>query len=384
MLRIADRVYLDVVVDDVRLPLNILGVQSFQLHSSTNGALPTGSLVVNDPITFMKQALTLADGMNIDVSIGRSLDSVKKYEFQLFNFKSQNIDSVTRYTLSFVLRKPKYFFESTTKSIKGTSYQALKSISESCDLTFSGDTTYDNQTWIPLNTRWCQFARKIASLGYAGDGSCMILGVTFDGVMRYLDYSSFKYDKNKVYSLLHGKVGDFQTSWGISGFKQLGVSGLGNSLGGYRMTTLAQNLVDTVAPTFTNVNVKKTTENMNLNTAVQGVLDKMKLVVRPIDCGNIHSSAASAIHQNIRIKLLQSTGLQVVSEWPTDIKLFDPVNVLVYEHANSTEAKVSLDYSGYYVVTEKTIYISEGAQYFEKFSLIRDGNNTNPSQTELK
>ena len=73
-----------------------------------------------------------------------------------------------------------------------------------------------------------------------------------------------------------------------------------------------------------------------------------------------------AFYQNMRGRALFSEKQHVLLEEPSGIEILDPVR---YEYTDSDDEKART--SGIYVVSAKTIYVTNGSMYNEKLELIR-------------
>jgi len=369
------RSYLEVLLNGVSLPLEAMNFGGIVVSEHQLYHLPCGQMTFSDRHKIMNEKFTLADGNPLVIRIGPNADRVETYKFRVFHANVKQDGPVLNYTVSFIADYPGWFMKSGGASIQGTTSAALKAIAARNGLDFYGVETADSQVWLPITESECRFARRIASFGYVDSSSCMLMGVTLKGQLRYSNLNSINFQK-ELPNYVHGaEKGIFCTSW--SGRS---LSGIKNVLGGYAAATSQYDPEKGLVEATRKVQTKRITKSVNVNKDLQGKVGDGRNVIMPVDSGNKHSKAVEARSQNFRIAMFLAQSVSVITPVQTKENLFDPVYFSNYLLDQKSQQGVpDPNTSGPYMVAGKALYIGPDLTYVERLQFVRDGYGTDKS-----
>lgn len=370
--RVQDRLEISLFFNNREYPFEKLNTLDFMhIGVGTKVGLPMLHLSLTDNTNFFNKEQDLADGALIAIIItAQGMTAKKSYAFRLHSYREQYSGGGFRYQIDGYLDAPMFWNGRTTTPILGTSFDALKTICGQTELNLDGYQCNDTQLWRPQNYTWMDFSRKISERGWLSDTSCMQLGVELDKTMIYRDlndlvppshtFITYQYTDNTI------PVVDFQVKTN---------SGFNNKTTGYWDKTIQQSVYANGSQAYDKLTFTPNTKVPLFNEKMKTAVKQGRVKFGPIDCGNVHESYEKALYQNIRYANLFSFGVELLTLFPTDVRLMDRV---VFNCQLSSE-NTSKAYSGVYTVSSRAIYV-QGANYYEKISAVRHGiNNTGGS-----
>lgn len=328
-----------------------------------------------DNNNFFTEQVPIADGVQIEIQIGDDSETQPYVmNFRIWKFDPMSVGGVTSYKIVGYYDSPLYMLQSATDSIRATSYSALQQIASKAGLDFDGDQTSDLQTWMPRNQRYGVFATEIARHGYLDGKSFMKLAVTMDGLMLYKNLSNLDTNKVSAYFIHEDPTprGDSIPVYQVFDRKHIAASGMKNARGGYAQSVVKQSVLKE-GSTTSDLNVKQLTENLMINSDLKEEIDRNRVDVRPIDCGNVHDKYEEALYQNYRNSLVYAVGVNVLLQQQADLDLFDLVNYTVYQVGNS-DPELNEALTATYLISSKVVHIQVG-NYFEVYGLYTTGMN---------
>jgi hypothetical protein len=347
-----------------------------------------GEIVISDPLGINNRLINLTDGTPIVLRIGTSSARSSLYNFRAFRPKSVPSESGQSVILSMYADHPEYWTSRTTKPFEGSSSDLLKHIANLCGLAAAVDATSDAQVWLPMNRRYCEFAQAGALAGYVNATSCMQYGLRLDRLLTYKNVDAIDYGAGNVSMFQTGLYGDPQYRiWPCLGYKPSSTSGYANNTQGYAHTQVSSSVVS-ASQVYKEVTKTRANDNMYVNSTLSSTLkNKGKATISPVDAGNTHLNYQRALYQNARSAALNSGKLELVTNQVTGIDLLDPVitQLVGLNSTNTSDVNSEKDVDGSYYVGAKTVYVDMRAVYYERFTLLRDGHNTNlnPSNRDL-
>lgn len=373
MIKLGDRFYLILMIDGKEVPIEYMGFNPLQMHSNVLFFQPVGRIVLADKQRYFDNN-PISDGSKVDIFVWRTdtgSQSAKRYQFRLFRHAVNKSLNINYFTLYLTFNCPRYFNENMTGAMKGTSYDILKEMAKTVGVDYSGDPTSDAMTWLGTGKKRCVFARDVALHGYANTQSCMSLGMTLLGEMRYKDVSAIKLKDNP--NIFVQGVGDNTKVFQVLGRKEINKAGLFNNLVGYRMTTVEQDTsgVSEHASVQVTMNSGPT---LSVNKTLNDKLEGSRVHFTPVSAGNVHPQFYQAEHSNKRIRAMYSFGSHIVTDGMTNLDLFDPITYLFYDNS-ANKLSINQAISGNYIITAKTIFATKEGRYFEKFEIVRQGPN---------
>lgn len=377
---LADQSYLEILINGKVLPLKEMIFGGILVSSHMLYHMPMGQLKFTD-LHGVMSLITPSDGVLIIIKMGRTSEDVKQYTFRVFHVKSKPVPNGIEYSIPFIDTRDEWRLQHAVKAYNSSSRDALSAIAVLSKLQFNGDTTNDPQVWLPMQETYCKFARRISAHGYVDSASCMLLGVTLTGELRYKNLATLKFDKSAPV-FCHGKqAGIWVTSWGMNN-----MSGLNNQTGGYDTTITQFQPSTTSTESQGKVKVTRISNSLNVNPEVLSIANQGagRARILPIDSGNNHKNSVKAVNQNQRLKKLLSQSVSVLTPFDAQVELFDPVtfNNFVKDPNGGVTPILDLATSGYFISAGKTIYIGPNLLYCERYQLLRQGfNDDNGNKT---
>ena len=371
MISIKDRLFLDIRVNSVPLPLELLAFDSLTMHSAYPFLFPCAQLVIADNIKYFTQ-YPIVDGDIISITTGKLMDESQENNtrvFRVFDSRNSQQGNSHVYTFDLIFGNIKFVNENSKASYKGRVSDVFREIADYCNMEYEIAPTADSQIWYPLGAKRALFIKEITKYAYSSNKSCFISGVTTSGKLRLVNLETLDFANPKVIMVYNNK--DTKNSIRIADRKEYTSSGLENSMSAYKSHMLLQDTDKTEVVSSVEVPVKSNTLNVNdnINKDLQG----SNFIFSPIDNGNTHPNYNQAKYQNGRIISTFSKGLIVVTDEESKADLLDVTNYIDFAmSANKVEMNKLL--SGGYLITAKTILIRVN-QYYEKMQLMRQGFN---------
>ena len=368
--------FLNCFIDGIELPLEHMRFHHWKVSDHILYHTPMGELVFLDTHDMISKYMTVSDGAELKFQAGRTRERIYEYTYRLFNVEQEKQDDGILYVITFVDIWDKWRIGTNVGHFSSTSAKALTELALACGLTYDGvAATSDEQVWYPMAETNAQFARRIASLGYLDEKSCMVMGVTLTGELRYRDLNGFDLSQ-PMYEFVHGSQnGIWCTDW-----QAKSGSGLANQTGGYAQTAI--NFGSTTGEQTTNSKVKtrRLTDALNQRKELKSVAGAGRINVSPVDAGNNHEHADQARYQNKRIQQLLSSSTAILTPMDPQIDLLEPCvfsNFIADKHTGVL-AKDEQS-SGLFIVAGKCIHIGHDLAYNERYQLIREGHNAENS-----
>lgn len=361
---------LDVTLGSYAIPDKMVSLVRLLITSDLTGLLPLVEIILVDNQGVLKKNVKFEDGMPIQVSVGRTNEKKKTYNFRRFNSKEQPISNHRAYKLTGYLDFPLYLSGSANGHFKATTSNAIQQIAQKCALDFEGDSTADTQAWFQQNMKYGEFVKYLAKHSYVDQDSLMVPCVTLDHKLLYKDFN---------------KIGDGKASFAyapsgssdilIADHAPVDTSGSSNLSRGYKDTLYAQNLSAEETEKYTESSVKPRATGGSVNAGVQSQLDKSRVDISPAyHPDQVHDNYFKARHQNTRGGLLNSVIVDVLSLMQTDgLTLLSPCNLRL-QNTNTPQPNEEI-HDGSYIVGGKNIIVM-GTQYAERYRLVRGGKNT--------
>lgn len=374
-LHIKDRIYLQIVINGVELPLDKLNLLSY-LHivESARIYVPMLSMRLTDATKFLTQNQLLTDGAVITVTLGVS-DIRRVYEFRLFGSVDRLGPGGTDYQITGYLNVPKYWIESTAKTLTGTASETIKQIANTCGLSYEGINTTDSQIWLPHNTRYCEFARQVSERAWLDDQSCVQLAVLAKKTLRLINVGDFE---SRQVTELFSNRGAGGKILPVTDYNILSKSGFFNAASGYQQSKIVQSITSTADVDLSQLNVKRNSRRMSINKDVKDEVQQSKVLYAPIDIGNVSSNYEKALYQNRRLANLFSFGAEFVTSQMIKSEVLDLVGCDFSKPGLSGVQAIS----GTSLLTSKVTYV-EGTNFYQKCEVFRHGINTDKENTQL-
>jgi len=372
-LAIKDRIYLQIRINGVEIPLEQNTISYLHIVESVRVYVPMLSFRINDITKFLTRNNLLVDGSQIEVTI-----EIEKYRtvyvFRLFSSDEIIAHGSTAYVIKAYLDVPQYWTASSVDTISGSASKVLQTIAGATGLTYDGVTTNEDQLWLPLNSKYCEWARQTVDCASTSSTSCLKLAVTANKKMRVIDVSKVaeqsptqgfsNTDKSVNLSL-------------ITDYEVLNKAGFFNASTGYKDFKYIQSFLKPDKK-IKDVSFTKNSLKMMLNSAIQGSTPQNRVAYAPIDVGNVCSTYEQAKYQNKRLSNLFTFGLNFITPRPVKSQLLDTVLTDI----SKPELDGVVQYSGKFLLTSKVTYI-QGMNFYHKCEVYRHGLNTNNENTQI-
>ena len=330
------------------------------ITSSTQIGLPVLNFQYIDTAK-LTTGLNLQDGVQITVSLSGPINVTRN--FRVVSWARGEVGDGFEYSVEAIWDSPKYFIGTSMNCIEASSSDALKKIAELCKIKWYQKNllTKDKMVWSQGNRVYMMFARDIAQNAYADSKSHIVLGVDSVGQMRFIDIN-----RNPKPTISVGPLNPPQNNGEfllITNFKPVSVSGLNNSLLGYRHVRVVQKMKPEL---LQNAEFVSDSKYPAINADVRNIQGRGMISYAPVDWGNVHPDYEKARYQNSRFDSLNSIAGEFLFQNQTQIEICDNFN-----HVATPDIK-NTDYNGEFTVTSKTIFIL-GTIYQEKIVAVRNG-----------
>lgn len=377
MLSVEGRIYLRINIGGIDLPENSVGLTQLILQSDCKMGFPAMQLELEDTYKLLNnpQFIVLKDGLPVTITVGRTEADSQTYRFRLFSPRRSSSEINPSYVLTGYYDAPGYIFESTNEAFKGTSSEVIKTIAEKFGLTYVGDPTSDSQIWYGGNKRYYLFANHLKEHAYSGNRGLRVMGITIDGRLLYLDYNKIE---AKSDGLKFAYSPNTNNVFPISEHKVLDNPGFTNATRGYKYSLIEQDIEEQVAP-HTDIEIRKMADVPNLESEIHGKISQGMIQFSPIHGDTVHDNYYKAYHMNNRGYYLNNSGICLMTNFPTQRDLFDPVQVSLQKNTGSQGTSTPDEvYDGEYIIVSKQVIV-KGINYAERFWMNRCGINTGSS-----
>lgn len=368
---VKDRVNVQLLINDVEIPTDISPLDYVHIVESCRQYVPVLTFSIQDKIKFLTQNRLLIDGSLIKIII--TIENRKlEYRFRTFSVKETLSSGGTTFKVSAYLDVPRFWNNTVTRGFSGSISDVLKDISELTDLTYQGVSTLENQLWLPLNKKYCEFSRYISERGLLNNSSCLQLVLTLDKILRYINVTA-QFTETEPTDRFSNSPDASEEFKVVTDYRVLTSSGFFNNLSGYKDTRVSQSLITTDS-VFNSSEITKNSKNLEISDSIRKSLTQGKTTFAPIDIGNTSLSYEEAIYQNRRLSNLFSSGVELVTPRPVDGQVLDVIYADLSKPGLSTVDTIS----GKALITSKVMYI-EGLNFYQKLEVFRHGNNSNTS-----
>ena len=373
-LAISDRIYLQIRINNVEIPLEQNTISYLHIVESVRIYVPMLSFKINDITKFLTRNNLLVDGALIEITI--EVEGYRSiYLFRLFGSSELIANGSTSYVIKGYLNVPRYWTESSVGAIKGSASKSLQAIATAVNLTYDGVTTTEDQLWVPMNRKYCDFAKAIVDGASTSGTSCIKLAISVDKAMLVRDISiALKSEPQEMFS---NKDSAATSASIITDYEVLNKSGFFNASTGYSDFKIVQSFLANDLE-IKDVSFIKNSRKSMINKDIQKGVGQNRVSFSPIDVGNVSSTYEAAKYQNRRLSNLFVFGLNFLTPRPVKSKLLEVVGTEI--------SKPDLDgvsqYSGKYLLTSKVTYI-QGMNFYQKCEVYRHGLNATQESSQI-
>lgn len=367
MFILEDQIGIQITISGNVMPIGTGTLQNVSIMQNMNNLMLTADITVIDSTNLFETG-AFSDHAPVEIVLGPAIKGLTPppISMRLFNIKDVH-PTTAGYAIHFtaVFDNPELFRKPMTKAYKGTSADAISRMAGEVGMNVETSGTSDSQTWLPNNRPIGQAMRRIADHGYASAQSAMHLTMGMTGgqpVLLYKDLMQQLQSSKAVFTSLQGFTGE---GFPILSWKCRNHSGTLNSqfgFGGNAMQTKTSGKTEIEK----DVDVPQT-GIINMNSSVQQAIGELSRFFFPHDTSNVHKNYQKARVQNEKMKSTLSGFLDVVTNFYTDLKVTDGVDVVI------TDGKtINARLSGRYMVHSRTQYVKD-RMYREKLTLSTQG-----------
>lgn len=378
MYEISTGAFVSVLFEGVEYPLERNGFMQLAIVSNKRMSVPCCEFVFHDFSNDVGKNITIADNMTMTVREGLSSSNYNTWNFRVFSIRRESARAPIFRVVGY-LDVPKWFIEVWKEPIKSVSSTVISNLANYAKLKPEVDTTNDQMIWLPSNKRVCQFARETAQHGYASDSSCMSLGVTLNGRCLYKDITGLPTRPEEIFAF-----GDMPGTKRIFDVAYLTSSGYGNTIGGFKFSSVTQNVAKE-SKAEDKIDVKRRAQYMMMNKQVKDSIQTGRIDIADINVGNTNDKYERGFYQNQRIASTYSVGVEILTDMMTPIT-FDLFSPLLYDAkegpTSGGEPTVLESFRGLYWVTAKAIFFNQGMRC-EKIQAYSNGVNKSTSSNQL-
>lgn len=341
--------------------------------------VPTLSLSLTDHASQTLRYFHLTDGMPVDVSIGRRpsdkmKDKLAVNRFVVFGGSTTRQQSTGHFSsYNCVLDCPRYLGQSARLACNGTSSEALAQICAKCGLVPKLAATNDKQVWLSSGQTYGQWAKSIAQHGYINEQSCLMIGLTEQKELHYVDIIS-KLLTAKPSKVLHCSIPQPPESDALIIYDNMAKtqSGLLNNWSNYGYFVQADGINS--SSTLTSSLILKKEPALAQGVAMREQVSPARIETYAFDCGNTHSRYSQAYYQNFKGRASFTESLSLIILDYSGLNIFDVVEVRM-GYGESVSADLTTT-SGNYLVAAKTKILRNGLNYGERLELVRNSVRT--------
>ena len=346
------------------------------IHENIHQTLPTVDLVlVND--SSLIESNPLLDGSLIDIDLtifgsGAIKEENLRLECVLWGYQAVELSEGIQITLNCVMSAPD-FFNSKIESINGSSFEVFSLMATRSKMNLIADPSVDKQVWIRSGIRGSLWLNQVNNHSWSSPTSAFVHVVSrHRDLLRYnLDERSerkaawiFQPERETFNAALTSDIVIYK----YPQFKSN--SGLLNSLFGYgrELSTFDVDQGETVKHAPSAFNKRTNFMNVNSNRETPQKHDLLGFG----NSLNVLENYYLAYNQNTRLKSFYSVNIDVLSDFPRDVKILDRVTLQMNNEAAKTTRKT---YAGEYFV-EKISTVVDTGNVIRRFSLVREGYNS--------
>lgn len=341
--------------------------------------VPTLSLSLSDHPSQTLRSFHMTDGMPIEISIGRSKSDTTSNELALNRFVVFGGSTVRKKSTGHfsdyncVLDAPRYLGQAARLAVNGTSNEVLAKICNNCGLTPKLVATNDKQIWVSAGQTYGQWAKRIVQHGYINEQSCLMLGLTEQKELHYVDIIN-RLLTGKPVKVLHYSIPQPAEKDAILIYDNTAKtqSGLLNNWSNYGYFVQADGI--NKSETLTSSLILKKEPALAQSVAIREQVSPARIESYAFDCGNTHSRYNQAFYQNFKGRASFTESLSVIVLDYSGLSIFDVVDVRI-GHGESVSSDLTST-SGNYLVAAKTKILRNGLNYGERLELVRNSVRT--------
>jgi hypothetical protein len=362
-------VYLRLKIRGVEVDFDRVTFQHVTMRSHPLFMLPTLEAVLIDPSFFFKDDNTPGDGSEVQVVMARSGDNAAEWvPFRIFRARpSDPTASIRTISFSAYFDAPKYLFDQTSQTFRGTASDVVRQVCGLCNLTADVDPTADDQTWRCGQKTLSEFlTRDVAPGAWADQQSAFSLA--FSHVSKRMRFKNLATLVRQQPRFTASDDPNVPSDYQIAEKEANSASGLMNILaGGYGLATTGFDVVTGGHTRVSGVEVARAGGRLAMNAQLAG--SRAKQVYAPLAFGNVHANLERARGQNVRVLGTFNQSVDILLKQYSEVDVYDPVGVTIKTIAG--RGRVDEVQSSKYIAIGRAQIVTP-AEYAERISLVRN------------
>lgn len=373
--RLQDRYDCEITINGQPVDWDVFVLEEYSMNETVKMRYPTGELsftagpeyILNNPIV---------DGSPITISIQDTQinppAAAQLYRMRAFNARFKPIGHLFKWYTSLKL-DAKDLDEARIKSYGNTtSSNAIAAAAQDAGLTPDCDPSSDTQKWLRTNERGADFIYRVAKNAYAGANSCFITGITGLHKLRQYDLNrrlggstqwTFQNNVEEKNAPGANVVLYEDASYGT-------ISGTTNSYAGYGRTGASYDILKGMDFLGGGDAMQAFSGVMN---AAKDLMGSQRGMTLPYDSDNTHKNYQKAASQNLMIKAMFSTKVEVRTRFGRNVELLDYVNLIPYAMGlMDITGGLITPWAGPYFVTQIDTLVSPSA-VGKQYTLLKEG-----------
>lgn len=356
-------------INGTAVALSAHHLKDMEVKAGIHRPLPTLTLSIDDVGHEILNKIGPRAGATLSVYMSDSKErrGVSPYSGSFRALGSPKAHPIPRgFTLTFeaMLNNLAWLMQVSDFHKKTTSSGMIGALASKAGLKFEGDATADAMTWLPNRQPLAKYASMVASRGFAGAGSVMLMAVTDKGVLRYKNAASII---GKGGRSLGGTDPDAMIP--IRAMYADSSQTLQTPAGGGGATTIGESL-DGALKELNKIDFA----SVGGFAGIPGIGDIVgkagsRITSFGIDAGNTHKKYDEALNQNTRGKAAWGDNVDVLVDEMTGLDVLDPVTIHAISRLDGSPLPY---YSGSFVVTN-TVKAIKNDYYIERIRCTRQG-----------
>lgn len=358
---------LQIMVNGKELPSTTGIILQSLVVKETTTTLPTMDLIL-DTHTELVDENPIADNSPIDIVLTTTNSQgsfTESWSFSVMNHASQPHQSGWRVSCYCILNVP-YLLQAAIQSYEGPAYRLMEYVAAQSGLTANVDRSLDSQVWLCPGIRRHVWLKDVTRHSWGSASSAYVSAITRGGELRFFDLSLQSRKAAQLSFVPETSEEDDQVAFIKPVFRSQ--SGLLNRTYGYGRRSSYFDIFEGRTHQIENLNFRKHTTSVQVSKSAQRPQRYDNL---GYDVGNTHDKYLDAQVQNLRLRALYSTLVDIGTEEFRNIQLLDRVALQLYDYEND---EMRSKYAGAYYVSSVVTTLTQSSNVRD-LTLVREGTN---------
>lgn len=373
--------FFEIEIEGSNVPPTMNMLDTIMIHEGIGIAIPTLHMLLHDQNGSLYRDLNLSNMTKIIITMAKTRETAKKKKFRLFGTRKESTSAGPILIVDCILDIPKWSTGSYCEPFVGTSSTAIGGAAAAAGMRYSGPRVppADTMNWLNVNQTRSGFSEDVAMRGYCSDSSAMSRAVLSDSSVRYRDLmDTIKQEPTTVFlQSVPQASAKGKKSFSIRETKDSSISGFFTHYVNYGWKQADHSLNAAGQQLIKEYNAQVMGKALPINEEVRAMIPGARVSyvgddpgTMPKPASNIHQFYEKAFYQNLRGLGLFSEKTTVLTDFFTEVEVFDPIDYMQQEQQGTKFVDVP-GMSGRWLVAGKVMFIKNGHKYSEVFDLIR-------------